>query len=446
MLGKKNIINLRILHISAHLGGGVGRAISNIVINEKKENPLTTHKIFLLEQPINFQYVDECIGCEINVHIMEEKLLKEEILKADVVIVHWWHHPKMAEFLVNKLREKIRLIVWFHVNGCTYPCIPSSFASQPHRTFFTTPYSLENPLWNDHDKQEILKKSSVVYGLGNLKFYTRAKHVKSRKYVVGYVGTLTNNKLHPDFLDYCQAVISVIPNVEFRMVGEINAEVIKITSEANKRGLSDHIKWVGYAKNIEDEFSKFDVFAYPLNPNHFGSTENVILEAMAFGLPVLMLNQPLERHILKNNTKIGFLVDSISEYMRCLKYLYDNPDKARKIGELGRRYVENEYRFEKNITVFRGELIQVIKQDKRAFNFQDTFGKSADEWLISCLGIFEDIFQKAVANSGVEKNNLDLLKQLPEILIGDKKSSINHFGEVFPNNLNIKKWIRRIHG
>ena len=446
---KNNTATLNILHIASHLGGGVGKALSSIVTYEAKICPDHKHKILLLDKPEKQQFLDFCRQGGVEVILRTESLdLIYELETADIVIFHWWHHPVMAEFFYNFPKVFVRIILWCHVNGCNYPILPVDFVSLPHKTFFTTPFSYENPFWPNEKKAKIKNQSTVVYGLGQLDFYKNISKKANENFVVGYVGTLSKSKLHPQFVDYCYAVYKKIPNVCFVMVGDTDAKS-EILQKAKEYNIEDKFKFVGYSHHVIEEMSKFDVFAYPLNPKHFGTTENVLLEAMAFGLPVVVLNHNAEKYIIKNHIEVGLIADNIEHYAECLKYLYDNPKERIRIGNNAKEYVVKNFTFDKNVEIMRKEFIQVMNKSKRIFDFVQIFGNKPYEWFLSCLGEDEKIFRESIDSKTNDKTKQILIenkiRNSSPILKEKSKSSIRHFAKVFPNDLILKYWNSLLH-
>jgi len=151
------------------MGGGVGKAISDTLIGERKISA-DVHNIYCLERPVNEQYVKKCqesgIAVEYASFITD---VSEAISNADIVILHWWNHPAMAKLLLNFPQIETRVVFWIHVSGCTYPKLPFSLINYMEHTIFTTPYTYQNPYWNKKEQEIARKKASVVYGLGQLK-------------------------------------------------------------------------------------------------------------------------------------------------------------------------------------------------------------------------------------------------------------------------------------
>jgi glycosyltransferase involved in cell wall biosynthesis len=436
---------IKILHIASHLGGGVGKALSNIVTFEKENNSEHIHKILLIDHPEKKQFIDICCKCGVEVLLKNDNYnIIHEIESSDIVILHWWHHPIMAEFLRFFPEIPTRIVLWSHVNGCNYPCLPYDFVSLPHKTFFTSPFSYENSFWNDDQRLEVKEKAVVVYGLGQLEFYNTIQKNISDEFILGYVGTLNKSKIHPQFVDYCYAVLQKVPNARFIMVGD-NSGSEEIIQKAKNYDIEDKFLFTGYSNQVVNELSKFDVFAYPLNPKHFGTTENVLLEAMAFGLPVVALNHNAEKYIILNDKEVGLLADSVEHYADCIKYLYDNPDERKRIGINAREYIETNFTFEKNVTLMRNELDQIISMPKKVFNFKNIFGNYPYEWFLSCLGEDKTLFRNSIDGSLVSnqiiKNKIEeKIRNCSPILKENTKSSIRHFSTTFPDDLILQYW------
>ena len=83
-------------------------------------------------------------------------------------------------------------------------------------------------------------------------------------------------------------------------------------------------------------------------PNYTGSLPTKLFEYMAAGLPVVASNFPLWREIVEGN-RCGICVDPLNpkEIAQAIEYLITHPEEARKMGENGRRAVDEKYNWEK---------------------------------------------------------------------------------------------------
>ncbi|MFO7963204.1 MAG: glycosyltransferase, partial [Desulfobacterales bacterium] len=90
--------------------------------------------------------------------------------------------------------------------------------------------------------------------------------------------------------------------------------------------------------DLASVFASSDMFVFPSTTDTFG---NVVLEAQASGIPVVVTDKggPCE-NIIRNQT--GFVAaDNHDAFRRCIRILVKNGKKRRKMGLSARKYMEN---------------------------------------------------------------------------------------------------------
>jgi glycosyltransferase involved in cell wall biosynthesis len=109
------------------------------------------------------------------------------------------------------------------------------------------------------------------------------------------------------------------------------------------------------------EKSSAGVVLYHPEPNHINAQPNKMFEYMAAGLPVVASNFPLWKEIVESNN-CGICVDplNVEEITKAIKWLIENPEKAKEMGANGRKAVEGKYNWgkeaEKLIAIYRALL------------------------------------------------------------------------------------------
>ena len=131
---------MKILHVAAHMGGGIGSAYTGLGTCGQEQS------VLLLEPPQNQAALAKVKA--VGVRIIQSPNVaetKQELEQADVVIFSWPHHPALTKFLHDFPPVPIRSILWCHVSGNYFPAIPAEFVKKFDQCMFATPYSLELP-------------------------------------------------------------------------------------------------------------------------------------------------------------------------------------------------------------------------------------------------------------------------------------------------------------
>ena len=81
--------------------------------------------------------------------------------------------------------------------------------------------------------------------------------------------------------------------------------------------------------------------------NHINAQPNKMFEYMSAGLPVIASNFPLWQEIIEGN-ECGICVDPLKpqEIAQAIQWIFEHPQEAQKMGENGRKAVEQKYNWE----------------------------------------------------------------------------------------------------
>lgn len=428
----------KVLHIMPHMGPGVGKALSALSISAAKADSKYQHNILLLEKPRDLGYITICKDNDVDVFWPDDKCeLVKIISEADIVQLEWWHHPLVLGFLRELSQIPVRLTVWSHISGCNYPVIPPAFIDLPEHFFFTTAYSYENPLWTEEEREKIISGSTVACGTGGYDNVSAVVPRAHQGFNIGFIGTLDFRKLNPEFVDFCAEVD--IPDAKFILVGnpENRQSIIK---QAQDRDIEGKFEFTGFTNNVKSELERFDVFGYLLNPDHYGSTDNALLEAMGAGMPIIVLSQCGEKHVIKH-METGIIISNKKEYGQAVKYLYENPEERKRLGENAKKSAFNEFSPLSTMHKLHRQYENVISRPKKCYQFEEVFGIEPYQWFSSGLGRDRSIFDGFDSDHKINKSDMEnQIYNSRDILKGRTKSSIPHFYNYFPFDTKLRYW------
>jgi glycosyltransferase involved in cell wall biosynthesis len=158
--------------------------------------------------------------------------------------------------------------------------------------------------------------------------------------VVGTVASFTEKKAPGLFLDIASALVRETPELTVVHVGEgalRDAMVARATADPHGR----RIRLLGSSDEIERILPAFDAFV--LNSLHEG-LPNVVLEAMACGLPVVASDIGGCRELVRHGES-GFLVPARSReaFVAACRRLLEDADLRRTMGNAARRLAVEEH-------------------------------------------------------------------------------------------------------
>lgn len=269
---------MKILHCAPHYGGGIGTVVSALIKGDRN-----CHAAYSLEPSRDRR---------VNSGYVHPDMLRNYMVSADIVLVHYWDHPLIAEFLSHPL-PSCRMVFWCHSN-VSYSQKEKDF---PDQWINTSPIQNGDYIWSTGDMDRFFKVTPKPH----------------RGFNIGYVGTVDYKKLHPDFIPMCLEIKKRIPDARFLIAGNVN---IHIDQSLDK----ETFKFLGEVEDIPGLLAYCDVFGYPLRPDHYGTCEQVLGEAMAAGVVPCVMANLAELEICGSGCKDpGEYVESIVLTYRAMK-------------------------------------------------------------------------------------------------------------------------------
>lgn len=437
------IMKVKILHITPHLGGGVGKVLLNYFI-KTKNNLNYVHQISCLDyannKAINIAHKHNFILPD-NMKNKRQKLL-DKIAKADIILIHLWNHPLLYDFLVREQLPTSRVIMWSHNSGLYPPGVfTNKILTYPDLFVFTTPVSYKTKeVQNLSNKQK--KSLRFVWATGGVEHVKLVKPKKHFGFNIGYIGTVDYAKLHPNFLNICSKVN--IPNVKFIVCGGPSEN--KIKKEVEKKGLAKKFRFTGKVSDISKYLSIFDIFGYPLAPYHYGTCDQSLQESMAVGVVPVVLSNSMENYMVKDG-KTGIVAKSIKDYIQAIETLYNNKALRSLLSQNARKYALNLFTIDRMAReweiIFKEAL--VIPKTRKIWNMvkKNKEVRAGDIFLESLGDYGKDFIFYCKAKSDKKKRkSIEKIKKLAKSANWQAKTrgTVHHYHSFFPNDRCLSIW------
>ena len=437
-----------ILHITPHLPGGLARILLSTLKFSNKENSPFLHEIIITDKKHLTTHAKKMFSKYYKfLHIgKKDAFIRKKMAEANIVQVEYWNHPLVYKFLSNFEFPSTRLVLCSHTNGFSRPSVITKNAIDFSDIFLSaTRATRKHPLFSSKKNKHRKKKLEFVTYPVDFERFGKIEPKHHNNFNISYIGTLDYSKLHKDFLEMSDSIN--LPKTNIVICGD-GFDKEKIIDESKKYS-KKKFKFKGYVENIKNILKTTDILGYPLNKKHYGSGEQVIIEAMYSKIPVVAFSNHAEKEIIQNN-KTGILVNNKNDYVKTIKNLYLNPKKRKKIGENAHTHILKNLSPEicfKNLDKIYHKL---IKSKKKLRNFKTTILLKKNninknygaELFIESLGNDGDEFFKSYKNYG-KKINLKINETIKNSEIGFKvatKGSLFQYLYFFPKDPYLNFW------
>lgn len=441
---RQTVSKLKIIHITPHLGGGVGSVLLNYLAKASKDSAFVHHILSLEYANEKAKMASKTTGFYL-ADKMSENLpgLLAAVSKADIVLMHWWNHPLLYALLVRELLPPARIIFWSHISGFSPPYVFNQPALHyPDLFVFTSPLSLGIAEVRDL-REERQKALRVIWSTGGVEHTLSVKPKLHSGFNIGYIGTVDYGKLHPHFLKMSSKV--KIPNVRFITCGGPSEKQIK--EESMQYGNNERFIFTGPVSDIRDYLSEFDVFGYPLAPHHYGTCEQSLGESMAAGVPPVVMGNPTESFIVENGVT-GIVAPDEKSYTQALEKLYHQPDLRRQLAVNARKTAKERYSLALMVNNWEKVFHEALLFPKLPRQWTGTHqGKnvSAAQVFIESLGAYgmdflsslnaQDEKDKEEAKKGIRK-----LCESSHLWKSSTRGTVHHYHYFFPEDDYLRSW------
>lgn len=164
--------------------------------------------------------------------------------------------------------------------------------------------------------------------------------------VIGTVGRLSPQKDYPTLLRAAAGVVAEVPRALFLILGDggLRPDLENLAAELK---IGARVRFLGYREDVMEVVSAFDIFALS---SLWEGLPLAVLEAMAQAKPVVATAVPGTAEALAEG-ETGFTVPlgDASALAEKIIHLAGNLEKARKMGETGRKRVEEQFSRERMV-------------------------------------------------------------------------------------------------
>ncbi|MGH6684870.1 MAG: glycosyltransferase [Pseudolabrys sp.] len=296
----------------------------------------------------------------------------------DIVQFEFWNHPRLFECLARCPFPAIRSVFWSHISGLNKPLIPPGLIEEAMRFAFTTEASRN--IASMTLLSEAVRNSIAVINSGfGLAGHQRRAPARGRKPVIVYLGTVDFVKMNPGFFDAVDRLAG--DDICVSVWGAIDSSG-PVAARAQAMQHPERIKFCGETAEPAAALPDADIFFYPLQPDHYGTAENALVEAMSLGLVPVVLNNAAEMAIVRHG-ETGFVAHSIDEAVPRLQALLSSPDEIERVSRNAIEHVTENRAPEHSARDFMILWLGLLSKPPKHSDFRCAIGTNPADWFLS---------------------------------------------------------------
>ncbi len=431
----------RILHLTPHAGGGVGTVLCALLAGQRK-----SFKV----QLCSLEYLNEFMKNWCRHHgidFLESGWQQQNPLyllleQADIVHIHWWNHPLLHALLTSGSLPLMRTVIWSHVNGLHVPqTFFDALLSFPDRFVLATPQSLQShTVQRFHDNS--CRKLQVIQSNAGIPTTVPRDIPVRTEFQACYIGTVDYSKMHRNFIKlWLQTGIRDNPLV---VCGGPSDD--RLTDEITRQNCLPFFDVRGSVHNVPEILSHMDLFFYPLQQTHYGTGEQVLIEAMAFGVVPVVFGGGCEEFVVDNG-QTGIVARDEKEFVDSVQMLYESPDERKRLAMNAMTVVQKKFKMTRTLSDWENVYAHLMTNDKREHSllvecFNGVPLSSPLALMLTSYGqtTERDIFLRLLDEATDEKKALDF----SPALFSKTRGAPFHYYHFFPDDDNLHHLCEKI--
>jgi glycosyltransferase involved in cell wall biosynthesis len=207
--------------------------------------------------------------------------------------------------------------------------------------------------------------------------------VRDRKPAIAYLGTVDFVKMHSGFFDAIDRLSG--DDVRVSVWGAIDPSG-PVAARAQAMRHPERVVFRGETAEPAAALSDADIFFYPLQPDHYGTAENALIEAMSLGLVPVVLNNAAEMAIIRDG-ETGFIARSIEEFAALLQLLLSSPDMRERVSRNAIDDIAETRIPDQSVHDFMIVWLGMLSKPPTHCDFRAAIGDSPADWFVAtqCL-------------------------------------------------------------
>jgi len=187
-----------------------------------------------------------------------------------------------------------------------------------------------------------------------------------KDYLVGYVGTMSIQEGLDILLDVAQYIKKLgRQDIYYTCVGG-GPGLAGLRKIAREKDLGDIVRFTGRVPDAEllEILSTADICVNPDKPCQMNdlSTMIKIMEYMALGKPIVQFDLKEGRFSAKEASLYADARDPVTDFADKILWLIENPDERKRMGEFGRKRVEEELAWDYSVANLLAAYLRVFSQ------------------------------------------------------------------------------------